>query len=91
MLLLWNRAQGVVSVSASGNPDNLKKLSAISQVPHSALKAEEVEESTRVGKTVYFRAYVRIKSSVSMHDTDSAVQNEHMEKDFPVPNLPDGQ
>ncbi|KAJ3504225.1 hypothetical protein NLJ89_g8049 [Agrocybe chaxingu] len=70
VLLLWIRAQGVVAVTASGNPDRIKSLGEIATLPD-LLERNEIEEITNVGKTVHFRFYT-----------------EHMEKDFPLPNLP---
>jgi len=72
VLLLWTRAQGVVAVTASGNADRIKALAEVYQLPD-LLEASEVEEITRVGKTVHFRHYT-----------------EHMQQDFPLPNLPNG-
>ncbi|PPR02557.1 hypothetical protein CVT26_012025 [Gymnopilus dilepis] len=70
VLLLWTRAQGVVVVTASGNPERIKRLAEIATLPD-LLTQEEIDEITQVGKTRHFRHY-----------------REHMEKDFPVPNLP---
>ncbi|KAF8878946.1 conjugated polyketone reductase C1 [Infundibulicybe gibba] len=70
VLLLWTRAQGVVAVSASGDPERIKRLAEISLLPD-LLKQEEIEEITAAGKKVHFRHY-----------------REHMERDFPLPNLP---
>jgi diketogulonate reductase-like aldo/keto reductase len=71
VLLLWARAQGVVVVTASGNPDRIKALGEIATLPGDLLKQDEVDEITTVGKTIHYRHYT-----------------EHMEKDFPLPNLP---
>ncbi|KAF8058514.1 NADP-dependent oxidoreductase domain-containing protein [Lyophyllum atratum] len=73
VLLLWTRARGVVAVTASGNPDRIKGLAGVATLPD-LLEASEVEEITRIGKTVHFRHYT-----------------EHMEVDFPLPNLPNGE
>ncbi|KAG5641349.1 hypothetical protein DXG03_005455 [Asterophora parasitica] len=72
VLLLWTRAQGAVAVTSSGNAERIKLLAEVSQLPD-LLEASEVEDITRVGKTVHFRYYT-----------------EHMEIDFPLPNLPNG-
>lgn len=58
VLLLWQRAQGVLAVTASGTPDNIKRLSAISYLPNGLLTKEEVEEINSVGKKFHFRHYV---------------------------------
>ncbi|KAI5899498.1 Aldo/keto reductase [Schizophyllum commune H4-8] len=57
VLLLWTRASGAVAVTASGNPDRIRGLAAIAHLPGDLLKPEEVEEITRVGKTVHYRHY----------------------------------
>jgi diketogulonate reductase-like aldo/keto reductase len=58
VLLLWTRAQGVVVVTASGNPDRIKALGEIATLPD-LLERDEIEEITRVGKTIHYRYYVR--------------------------------
>ncbi|KAF8901939.1 conjugated polyketone reductase C1 [Gymnopilus junonius] len=70
VLLLWTRAQGVVVVTASGNPERIIRLSEIATYPD-LLTQEEIDEITRIGKTIHFRHY-----------------REHMEKEFPLPDLP---
>jgi diketogulonate reductase-like aldo/keto reductase len=57
VLLLWTRARGVVAVTASGNPDRIKELADVSKLDD-ILTKEDVEEITKVGKTVHFRYYV---------------------------------
>jgi len=74
VLLLWTKAQGVVAVTASGNAGRIKQLAEIAHLPDGLLKQEEIDEITKVGKTIHFRHYT-----------------EHMENDFPVPDLPDGK
>ncbi|KAF9477135.1 conjugated polyketone reductase C1 [Pholiota conissans] len=71
VLLLWTRAQGVVVVTASGNPAHIKELGVIATLPEGLVTEEEVREIERVGRGVHFRYYT-----------------EHMEKDFPLPDLP---
>jgi len=56
VLLLWTRAQGVVAVTASGNSGRIKGLAAVSKLPD-LLEQSEIDEITRVGKTVHFRHY----------------------------------
>ncbi|KAF4620350.1 hypothetical protein D9613_001201 [Agrocybe pediades] len=56
VLLLWTRATGVVAVTASGNPDRIKGLGEVATLPD-LLTPEEVDEITRVGKTIHFRHY----------------------------------
>ena len=58
VLLLWTRQTGVVTVSASGNADRIKKLAEVSMFPD-LLHPTEVEEITNVGTKIYFRFYVR--------------------------------
>ncbi|TFK33792.1 conjugated polyketone reductase C1 [Crucibulum laeve] len=72
VLLLWTRAQNVVAVTTSGNPDRIKWLGEVAHLPD-LLEQSEIDEITKIGKGVHFRHYT-----------------EHMEKDFPLPNLPDG-
>jgi diketogulonate reductase-like aldo/keto reductase len=64
VLLLWARAQGVITVTASGNPDNITKLAEYARLPSGLLKKEEVEEIANVGRTVHFRHYVRVSLSL---------------------------
>ncbi|KDR69736.1 hypothetical protein GALMADRAFT_77100 [Galerina marginata CBS 339.88] len=56
VLLLWTRAQGVVVVTASGNPQRIQGLGEIATLPD-LLEEEEVDEITRVGKTIHYRYY----------------------------------
>ena len=56
VLLLWTRAKGVIAVTASGNAGRIQKLADSQQLPE--LDIDEVEEIERVGRTIYFRAYV---------------------------------
>ncbi|KAG6906537.1 hypothetical protein DXG01_013415 [Tephrocybe rancida] len=72
VLLLWTRAQGVVAVTTSGNEKRIKALAEVSNLPD-LLEQSEIEEITRVGRTIHFRHYT-----------------EHMENNFPLPNLPNG-
>lgn len=57
VLMLWTRAQGVVVVTASGNPDRIKNLGKIAILPD--LLMEEIDEITAVGKMIHYRYYVR--------------------------------
>ncbi|RXW19201.1 hypothetical protein EST38_g6649 [Candolleomyces aberdarensis] len=70
VLLLWTKAQGVVAITTSANPDRIKTLGKIAQ-SNWELEQDEIDEITRVGKTIHYRHYT-----------------EHMEVDFPLPNLP---
>ncbi|KAG6839826.1 hypothetical protein C0991_011272 [Blastosporella zonata] len=56
VLFLWTRAQGVVAVTTSGKVERIKALAEISHLPD-LLDPSEIEEITRVGKTVHFRHY----------------------------------
>jgi len=56
VLLLWTRAMGVITVTASGNEGHIKRLADISFLPDLLTEAE-VEEIINVGKTVHFRNY----------------------------------
>jgi len=56
VLLLWTRAQGVVVVTASGTPQRIQGLGEIATLPD-LLEKEEVEEITRVGKTIHYKFY----------------------------------
>lgn len=87
VLLLWTRATGVVAVTASGNPDRIKALGEIATLPD-LLTQEEVDEITRVGKTIHYRFYVSLFSSTLLYVLKIFLQTEHMENEFPLPNLP---
>lgn len=56
MLILWARAQGVVVVTASGNPERIKALGENASLPD-VLSIDEIEEISRVGKTIHYRYY----------------------------------
>jgi len=58
-LMLWVRAQGVVVVTTSGNPDRIKNLGKIATLPD-LLTKEEIEEITAVGKTIHYRNFVSL-------------------------------
>jgi diketogulonate reductase-like aldo/keto reductase len=64
VLLLWTKATGVVAVTASGNPENIKKIALVQSLPD--LTAEEVTEITETGKKIHFRYYVRASRSISV-------------------------
>jgi diketogulonate reductase-like aldo/keto reductase len=70
VLLLWHRAQGVLAVTASGTPDNIRRLAAIGQLPNGLITKEEVEEINSVGSKIHFRHYVRTLSDSSYHWSD---------------------
>jgi diketogulonate reductase-like aldo/keto reductase len=57
VLLLWLKAQRAVAVTASGNPERIGKLAKLYQSEWE-LDPEEVEEISRVGKTIHYRHYV---------------------------------
>lgn len=59
VLFLWTRAQGAVAVTASGNPTHIRGLAEVAKLPKNLLEQEEIDEITRVGKTIHFRHYVR--------------------------------
>jgi hypothetical protein len=54
--LTQSQAMGVVAVTASGNPENIKQLALAQTLPD--LTPAEVEEITAAGKTIHFRHYV---------------------------------
>lgn len=56
VLLLWTKAKGVVAVSASGNPENIKQIALAQTLPD--LTKEEVAEIDRIGASIHFRHYV---------------------------------
>jgi hypothetical protein len=58
VLLLWTRAMGVVTISASKNPKRIEWLAEVANLPEDMLTDEEVNEITEVGKTIHFRHYV---------------------------------
>jgi len=55
VLLLWTKAKGVVAVSASGNPENIKQIALAQTLPD--LTKEEVAEIDRIGASIHFRHY----------------------------------
>ncbi|WWC58346.1 uncharacterized protein I303_100886 [Kwoniella dejecticola CBS 10117] len=55
VLTLWTIQKGVVAVTSSRNPANLKKFKEIDDLPD--LKPEEVKEIEQVGRQVHFRHY----------------------------------
>ncbi|KAG6814921.1 hypothetical protein H0H93_011643, partial [Arthromyces matolae] len=57
VLLLWTRAVNVVAVTTSGTKERIEALAKVSRLPD-LLEPEEVEEITRVGKTIHFRHYL---------------------------------
>lgn len=57
VLLLWTRAQGVIGVTSSANVKHINELAAVYTMPE-LLSKNEIEEITRVGKTIHFRYYV---------------------------------
>ncbi|KAF8161648.1 conjugated polyketone reductase C1 [Crassisporium funariophilum] len=59
VLLLWVRAQGVVAVTTSANPDRINSLGEIATLPN-LLEQSEVDEITTVGKSIHYRYYVRL-------------------------------
>ncbi|KAF9477115.1 conjugated polyketone reductase C1 [Pholiota conissans] len=56
VLLLWTRAQGVCVVTASGNPERIKRLGEVAVMPD-LLTEDEVDEISRVGRGIQFRYY----------------------------------
>lgn len=58
VLLLWTRAQGAIAVTTSGNPGHIRGLAEVAKLPN-LLEQDEIDEITRVGKTIHFRHYVR--------------------------------
>lgn len=57
VLLLWVKAKGGVAVTASGNPENIKKLAKTAYLKASLTK-EEVAEIDSIGSQHHFRYYV---------------------------------
>jgi hypothetical protein len=57
VLLLWTKAQGVVAITTSANADRIKNLGKIAQ-SNWELEQSEIDEITRVGKTIHYRNYV---------------------------------
>jgi diketogulonate reductase-like aldo/keto reductase len=55
VLLLWTVQKGVVAVTTSGNPDNIKKLVEVDSLPD--LTDAELKEIEEVGRKVHFRHY----------------------------------
>ena len=63
VLLLWTIAKGVVAVTASTNPDNIKKIAAADGLPD--LTKEDMEEIESAGRKVHFRHYVSVAFKAS--------------------------
>lgn len=55
VLYLWTVQKGVVAVTTSTNPENIKKIAAVNDLPD--LTAEEIKEIDEAGKKVHFRYY----------------------------------
>jgi diketogulonate reductase-like aldo/keto reductase len=55
VLLLWTIQKGVVAVTASKTPANLKRIVETEELPD--LTAEEVEEIEQAGRKVHFMHY----------------------------------
>jgi diketogulonate reductase-like aldo/keto reductase len=60
VLLLWTKATGVIAVSASGSPENIKQIALTQTLPD--LTPEEVKEITEAGRKIHFRHYVRART-----------------------------
>jgi diketogulonate reductase-like aldo/keto reductase len=69
VLLLWTRQTGAVAVSASGNPDNIKKLGIVAGLPD--LTHQEVEEISAAGRKVHYRFYVSVGDFFAADRTDA--------------------
>jgi diketogulonate reductase-like aldo/keto reductase len=57
--MLWVRAQGVVVVTTSGNPDRIRNLGRIATLPD-LLTKEEIEEITAFGNKIHYRSFVSL-------------------------------
>lgn len=58
VLLQWTIQKGVVAVTTSGNPDNVRKMADLESLGEKGkLSQEEMKEIEEVGKKVYFRGY----------------------------------
>lgn len=55
VLLLWTMQMGVVAVTTSGNPENIKKMVRVESLPK--LNDSEIKEIEEAGRKVHFRAY----------------------------------
>lgn len=88
VLMLWVRAQGAVVVTTSGNPDRIKNLGKTASLPDLLMK-EEIEKITAVGKMIHYRYFVSFlhlrQGSLPSYNL---FKTEHMENDFPLPDLP---
>ena len=87
VLLLWTKAQGVVAVTTSANEERIKGLAEVYKSDWE-LEKDEVEEITKIGKTIHYRHYVSRMFFGGIRRISSTEQTEHMETDFPVPDLP---
>ncbi|KAK4689727.1 hypothetical protein P7C73_g370, partial [Tremellales sp. Uapishka_1] len=87
VLLLWTRGKGVVAVTSSGKKANIAKMVALDDVRD--LTSAEMAEIEETGRKVHFRHYVSRSASRTRRGLKES-QQEHMNKDYPSPNLPDG-
>lgn len=55
VLYLWTVQKGVVAVTTSTNPDNIKKIADVNSLPD--LTADEIKQIDDAGKQVHFRYY----------------------------------
>lgn len=72
VLLQWTIQMGVVAVTTSGNPNNVRKMAQGETFGKEGdLTKAEMDEIEEAGRKVHFRGY-----------------KEHMTKEFPEPDLP---
>jgi len=69
VLLLWTIQKGVVAVTASKNPENIKKMAAIEQLPD--LTAEDMKEIETAGRKVHFMHYSHMQKDYPAPDLPS--------------------
>jgi diketogulonate reductase-like aldo/keto reductase len=56
VLLLWTIQKGVVAITSSGNPDNIRRIAAVDALED--LTEQDIRDIDEAGKQVHFRHYV---------------------------------
>lgn len=87
VLLQWTIQMGVVAVTTSGNPGNVRKMAQGETFGKEGdLTKAEMDEIEEAGRKVHFRGYK--VCTMIRHVFGVADGQEHMTKEFPEPDLP---
>lgn len=93
VLLKWTTQKGVVAITTSSNEGRIQKMAGVDKLDK--LTEEEMAEIDKVGRSVHFRSYavsdLPSLALASSRVVEADFYQEHMSKDFPAPNLPDGK